>query len=176
MKLTKTSYAKTCCQANSSHSTAIEPLERRETRDPPWAYDGGARPHGTMPLDGIKALDVGGIAESKFHAVVACRRRLRKTACRSPRSGKRIERHACRWVSQPRGTQRSAHAAQRRGSTDSGDHRAGEPIRGFGYRRITALLQQAGWCVGKDRVQRIWRREGLKVPAKPKPRREAVAE
>jgi putative transposase len=24
-----------------------------------------------------------------------------------------------------------------------------------GYRRITALLQKAGWHVGKDRVQRI---------------------
>jgi transposase InsO family protein len=34
----------------------------------------------------------------------------------------------------------------------------------YGYRRITALLQEAGWSVGKDRVQRIWRREGLKVP------------
>ena len=32
------------------------------------------------------------------------------------------------------------------------------------------LLQQSGWNVGKDRVQRIWRREGLKVPAKQKPR------
>ena len=40
----------------------------------------------------------------------------------------------------------------------------------FGYRRITALLKQTGWKVGKDRVQRIWRREGLKVPAKHKPR------
>jgi len=40
----------------------------------------------------------------------------------------------------------------------------------FGYRRITALLKTAGWKVGKDRVQRIWRREGLKVPAKHKPR------
>ena len=34
----------------------------------------------------------------------------------------------------------------------------------YGYRRITALLQRAGWHVGKDRVERIWRREGLKVP------------
>ncbi len=40
----------------------------------------------------------------------------------------------------------------------------------FSYRRITALLRLAGCCVGKDRVQRIWRREGLKVPAKQKPR------
>ena len=29
---------------------------------------------------------------------------------------------------------------------------------------------KAGWEVGKDRVQRIWRREGLKVPQKQKPR------
>jgi putative transposase len=40
----------------------------------------------------------------------------------------------------------------------------------YGYRRITVLLRRAGWQVGKDRVQRIWRREGLKVPQKQKPR------
>jgi len=40
----------------------------------------------------------------------------------------------------------------------------------YGYRRITALLRTVGWRVGKDRAQRIWRREGLKVPAKQKPR------
>ena len=36
----------------------------------------------------------------------------------------------------------------------------------YGYRRITALLHQAGWAVNKKRVERIWRREGLKVPRK----------
>jgi transposase InsO family protein len=40
----------------------------------------------------------------------------------------------------------------------------------YGYRRITALLQRSGWQVGKDRVERIWRREGLKVPKRQKPR------
>ena len=40
----------------------------------------------------------------------------------------------------------------------------------YGYRRITALLKRAGWQVGKDRVERIWHREGLKVPQKQKPR------
>jgi putative transposase len=30
----------------------------------------------------------------------------------------------------------------------------------YGYRRVPALLQAAGWQVGKDRVQRIWRRAG----------------
>ena len=34
----------------------------------------------------------------------------------------------------------------------------------YGYRRITALLRAAGWVVNKKRVERIWRREGLKVP------------
>jgi transposase InsO family protein len=41
----------------------------------------------------------------------------------------------------------------------------------YGYRRITALLRTAGWRVGKDRVQRIWRREGLKIPKKQRARR-----
>jgi transposase InsO family protein len=40
----------------------------------------------------------------------------------------------------------------------------------YGYRRITSLLNAAGWDVGTDRVQRLWRREGLKVPRKHKPR------
>ena len=31
---------------------------------------------------------------------------------------------------------------------------------------MTALLNESGIDVGKDRVQRIWRREGLKVPQK----------
>jgi len=36
----------------------------------------------------------------------------------------------------------------------------------YGYRRITALLQQEGWRVNHKRVERLWRQEGLKVPAK----------
>ena len=36
----------------------------------------------------------------------------------------------------------------------------------YGYRRITALLREAGWAVNAKRVERIWRREGLKVPQK----------
>ncbi len=40
----------------------------------------------------------------------------------------------------------------------------------YGYRRITEMLNAAGWHVGTDRVHRIWRREGLKVPRKQRPR------
>ncbi len=36
----------------------------------------------------------------------------------------------------------------------------------YGYRRITALLRDAGWEVNDKRVERLWRREGLKVPMK----------
>jgi transposase InsO family protein len=36
----------------------------------------------------------------------------------------------------------------------------------YGYRRITALLKTEGWKVNHKRVERIWREEGLKVPAK----------
>ena len=37
---------------------------------------------------------------------------------------------------------------------------------GYGYRRITALLRHRDWHVNYKRVERIWRREGLRVPAK----------
>jgi putative transposase len=36
----------------------------------------------------------------------------------------------------------------------------------YGYRRITAQLRERGWQVNHKRVERIWRREGLKVPQK----------
>lgn len=35
----------------------------------------------------------------------------------------------------------------------------------YGYRRITAMLKAEGWQVNHKRVERIWRQEGLKVPA-----------
>jgi transposase InsO family protein len=36
----------------------------------------------------------------------------------------------------------------------------------YGYRKIAALLRHAGWLINDKRVERIWRREGLKVPYK----------
>lgn len=36
----------------------------------------------------------------------------------------------------------------------------------YGYRKVTGLLNRDGWHVGKDRVYRIWREEGLQVPQK----------
>ena len=34
----------------------------------------------------------------------------------------------------------------------------------YGYRRVTALLREAGWAVNRKRVERIWRR-GAGYPA-----------
>jgi len=36
----------------------------------------------------------------------------------------------------------------------------------YGDRRITPLLRAEGWRVNHKRVERIWRQEGLKVPAR----------
>jgi len=37
----------------------------------------------------------------------------------------------------------------------------------YGYRKIAELLRStAGWVINDKRVERSWRREGLKVPAK----------
>ena len=81
------------------------------------------------------------------------------------------ERRACRVVRQWRGTQR--YLPLRRTDEDQLTQAIlalAAKYGRYGYRRITALLQDAGWPVGKDRVQRIWRREGLKVPQKQRPR------
>ena len=80
------------------------------------------------------------------------------------------ERRAYQPVTQPRGTKRY-QPTQREDEdllTQAILSLAGE-YGSYGYRRITALLQRAGWHVGNDRVERILRREGLKVSQKQKP-------
>ncbi|OCX32513.1 integrase [Bradyrhizobium sp. UASWS1016] len=74
-------------------------------------------------------------------------------------------------VGQPRGTQRYSTIvrADEDALTRAIVSLASQYGR-YGYRRITSLLVDAGWRVGCDRVQRIWRREGLKVPRKQRPR------
>ena len=81
------------------------------------------------------------------------------------------ERRACLLVNQPRGTQR--YQPTQREDEDALTRAVivlASQYGRYGYRRITALLKREGWQVGKDRVERIWRREGLKVPQKQKPR------
>jgi putative transposase len=78
------------------------------------------------------------------------------------------ERRACKVLEQARATQR------RDLSPPSDEKRLTDDIIAlatrygrYGYRRITALLNNVhGWRVNHKRVERIWRREGLKVPKK----------
>jgi putative transposase len=75
------------------------------------------------------------------------------------------ERRACRVLGQYHTTQR--HAVQHRPDKESLTAAIVELATRYGrygYRRITALLRQAGWTVHAKRVPRIWRQEGLKVP------------
>ena len=81
------------------------------------------------------------------------------------------ERRACRVLDQPRSTQRHEPLVPDDEQALTNDI-VGLATRfgRYGYRRITALLRGAGWQVNHKRVERIWRREGLKVPAR-QPRR-----
>ena len=36
----------------------------------------------------------------------------------------------------------------------------------YGYRKIAELLRRAGWLINDKWVERIWRREGLRIPAR----------
>lgn len=77
------------------------------------------------------------------------------------------ERRACRLLDQHRSTQRKPCKAKTDEATLTADIvRLASQYGRYGYRRITALLQAEGWQVNHKRVERIWRREGLKVPKK----------
>jgi putative transposase len=78
------------------------------------------------------------------------------------------ERRACKVLDQTRSTQRRelAPSSDEKQLTHDIIALASQYGR-YGYRRITALLNNSqGWRVNHKRVERIWRREGLKVPKK----------
>jgi hypothetical protein len=78
------------------------------------------------------------------------------------------ERRACAALGQHRSTQRKTP----RGRDDEAALIAdivelARQYGRYGYRKIAELLRTtAGWVVNDKRVERIWRQEGLKVPAK----------
>lgn len=78
------------------------------------------------------------------------------------------QRRACRVLGQARSTQRRkvyGNAEEKRLTQDI--IQLATKFGRYGYRRITALLNsRQGWRVNHKRVERIWRREGLKVPKK----------
>jgi transposase InsO family protein len=97
----------------------------------------------------------------------------RRRACVEHVAGKLAvsERFACRVLGRHRSVQRKAprvaddEAALRESIVDLARQHGR-----YGYRRITALPRAEGWRCNHKRVERIWRAEGLKVPAR-QPRR-----
>ena len=77
------------------------------------------------------------------------------------------ERFACRVLGQHRSTQRKTPKGRSDEEALTADIiRLASRYGRYGYRRITAMLRSEGWTVNAKRVERIWRREGLKVPQK----------
>ena len=77
------------------------------------------------------------------------------------------ERKACKAIGQTRSTQRRIPSPPDDEESLTADIIALATQFGrYGYRRITALIRALGWQVNHKRVERIWRREGLKVPRK----------
>jgi transposase InsO family protein len=78
------------------------------------------------------------------------------------------ERRACQVLGQARATQRLISSPPSNEKQLTADILALATKYGrYGYRRITALLNNnEGWKVNHKRVEKIWRREGLKVPQK----------
>ena len=77
------------------------------------------------------------------------------------------ERRTCSVIGQHRSTQRKRpHGRSDENALTADIIRLASQYGRYGYRRITALLRTEGWHVNAKRVQRIWRREGLKVPQK----------
>lgn len=77
------------------------------------------------------------------------------------------ERRACKTIGQLRSTYRYEPKPnpEREKLRDRVVAVASEYSR-YGYRKVTDILNMEGFQVGKDRVYRIWREEGLKVPQK----------
>jgi putative transposase len=81
------------------------------------------------------------------------------------------ERRVCHVLGQHRSTQRKApRGADDEAALTEDIIALARQYGRYGYRRVTALLRHAGWHVNAKRVERLWRREGLKVPQK-QPRR-----
>src|SRR5205814_1390498 len=82
------------------------------------------------------------------------------------------QREACRALGQSRGAFRKP--VKRRDDEHSLTRdiiRLATKYGRYGYKRITSLLKVEGWRVNHKRVERIWRQEALKVPARQKKRR-----
>ncbi|MFH1748560.1 MAG: IS3 family transposase [Planctomycetota bacterium] len=113
-----------------------------------------------------QALDNAILKEVAFGKLLSPPRRRQAVASVRRQLGV-SERRACRVLGHPRSTHRH------RDVVPDDEPRLVDRIitlatayGRYGYRRITGLLRGEGWHVNHKRVERLWRREGLKVPQK----------
>jgi putative transposase len=77
------------------------------------------------------------------------------------------ERRACTVLRQHRSTQRKPPRGREDEERLTADIiELARQYGRYGYRKVAALLRDAGWVVNDKRVERIWRQEGLRVPHK----------
>ena len=77
------------------------------------------------------------------------------------------ERRICRVLGQHRSTQRyRARGREDEALLVSDMIELARQYGSYDYRHVAALLRDAGWQVSGGRVERLWKREGLKVPPK----------
>jgi len=82
------------------------------------------------------------------------------------------ERRACKTLEQPRSTQR--YKPTRQNDEALLIREIHEIVRAhprYGTPRVYHTLRDRGWSINHKRVERLWRREGLKVPSRPKKKR-----
>ena len=113
-----------------------------------------------------KELEIDALKEIAPGKLVSPSRR-REAVCMLQDRLELSERRACRVTGQHRSTQRRLPTRGR------GDDALRTELHAFsrghprwGYRRAWATLREEGWGVNRKRVQRLWREEGLRVPAK----------
>lgn len=81
------------------------------------------------------------------------------------------ERRACQVIDLPRSTHRTRPGQDQRIELTAEIVRLSYAYSRFGYRKIHTLLNNAGWCVSKETVRLIRKREGLQVRKKQRKKR-----
>jgi putative transposase len=113
-----------------------------------------------------QALDIAILKEASLGKLLSPARRRQAVRHVRQRLGV-LERRACQVLNQPPSTQRHEHhVPEEESRLVSRMVELTTQYGRYGYRRITALLRQEGFMVNHKRIERLWRQEVLKVPAR----------
>ena len=81
------------------------------------------------------------------------------------------ERHTCRVLGVARSTLQYRPRPQSDEELRFALIRLAKQYGRYGYRKVGELLQAEGWRVNHKKVERLWREEGLQLPARHKKRK-----